>query len=189
MFRDLATLMNSPLRIKALAYILKRPGVEGTPAELASVAGTSKENAAKELAALVRLGMLRSRGSSRDKKYIADEADLLYAPIKNLLVEATTPDDKDIVQAFKGVRGLWLVVAAGVLADEARSAVDLLVVTRNPDEPDLAKAVKKIESLAAVPIRYAVLEVEEYLGRRQAYDRMLRDIFEYAHHVVIERGN
>jgi hypothetical protein len=62
-------------------------------------------------------------------------------------------------------------------------------VTRNPDEPQIAKAVKKIESLAAIPIRYAVLEVEEYLGRRQAYDRMLRDIFEYSHRVILERGS
>jgi len=181
--------MSSPLRIKTLAYILKRTGEEGTASELASVAGTSRENAQKELNALVRLGMLRARGTARDRKFVADEADPLCAPIRTLLLDATTPDDRDVVQAFRGIRGLWLVVSAGYLVNEARSAIDLLIVTRNPDEPNIAKAIKKIESLAAIPIRYSVLEVEEYLGRRQAYDRMLRDIFEYSHRVVLERGS
>jgi len=189
MFRDLATILSSPLRIKALAYILKRPGQEATAAEFASIAGTTKENAQKELNALVRLNMLRTRGTTRDKKFVADEADPLYVPIRNLLLQATTPDDKDILNSFRGIRGLWLLVTAGSLVNEVRSSVDLLIVTRNPDEPQIAKAVKKIESLAAIPIRYAVLEVEEYLGRRQAYDRMLRDIFEYSHRVILERGS
>jgi hypothetical protein len=189
MFRDLSTLMNSPLRIKALAYILKRPDEAGTVPEFASIAGTTKENAQKELQALVRLGMVRSRGAGSDKTFVPDTEDLLYEPLQKLLVDSTTPDAKEIVDAFKGTRGLWLIVAAGVLANEPRSAVDLLIVTRNPEEPGIGKAIKKIESLSAVPIRYAVLEVEEYMGRRQAYDRLLRDIFEYAHEVVLERGS
>lgn len=188
MFRDLSTLMATPLRIKALAYILKRPGEEGTAAEFAAVSGTSKENALKELNALVRLGILRARGTGANRKFIADEADILFEPIRGLLVQATMPDDKEIIQAFRGVRGIWLLVAAGALTNDAHSPVDLLIVTRNPDEPKLGKAVKKIESLAAIPIRYAILEVEEYLGRRQAYDRMLRDMFEYPHRIILERG-
>lgn len=188
MFRDLATLMNSPLRIKALAYILKRPGEEGTAAELAAAVGTTKESALRELNALVRLGMVRARGTARDRKFVAEESDVLYEPIRDLLIRTATPDSKDIIEAFRGVRGLWLLVAAGALMDDARSNVDLLIVSRSPNDAKIAKAVKKVEALAAIPIRYAVLGVEEYLGRRQAYDRMLRDIFEYSHEVVLEKG-
>lgn len=189
MFRDLATLMNSPLRIKALAYILKRPNEEGTAQELASAAGTTREAALRELNALVRLSMVRARGTVRDRKFVPEENDLLYEPIRNLLISATTPDKKDILNAFRGVRGLRLIVTAGALMDDPRSGVDLLVVSRSRSDAAIAKAVKKVEAIAAIPIRYAVLGVEEYEGRKQAYDRMLRDIFEYSHEVVLEKSD
>ena len=188
MFRDLATLMNSPLRIKALAYVLKRPNEEGTASELAAAIGSTRESALRELNALVRLGMVRARGTVRDRKFVPEENDVLYEPVRELLVKTTTPDGKDIVEAFRGVRGLWLVVAAGALMDDNRSEVDLLIVSRSPNDAKIAKAVKKVEVLAAIPVRYAVLGVEEYLGRKQAYDRMLRDIFEYSHEVILEKG-
>lgn len=188
MFRDLSTLMNSPMRIKALAYILKRPNEEGTAKEFAAAAGTTRETALRELNALVRLGMIRSRGTVRDRRFVPEDTDMLYEPIRELLVKATTPDNKDIIEAFRGVRGVRLLVAAGALMDDQRSNVDLLVVSRSPNDQKVAKAVKKLEALAAIPVRYAVLSVDEYEGRRQAYDRMLRDIFEYAHEVVLEKS-
>lgn len=188
MFRDLATLMSSPLRIKALAYILKRPDEEGNAIEFASVAGVSRDAALKELNALMRLGMVRARGTSHNRRFVPNETHPLFAPLRILLVTAATPDDKTIMSAFRGIRGVWLLVAAGALADEMRSSVDLLIVCRNPEDAKIAQAVKKIEAFAAIPIRYSVLEVEEYLGRRQAYDRMLRDIFEYGHRIVLEKG-
>lgn len=188
MFRDLSTLMSSPFRIKALAYILKRPDQEGTAAEFGAAVGVSREVALRELNALVRLGIVRTVGTTRDKKFVPNQTDFLYEPIRTLLVESTTPSSKEIINAFKGVRGLWLLVSSGALVDDPRSEVDLLVVCRNPEEAKIARAVKKIETLSAIPVRYAVMEVDEYLGRRQAYDRILRDIFEYSHEMILERG-
>lgn len=188
MFRDLATLLGSPQRIKALAYVLKHPEGEGIASECAAVTGLSRQVALKELNALVRLDIIRARTANKEKKFFGNENDILFTPLKNLLVDATTPDDKMILGAFRGTRGLWMMVAAGALVDDSHSSVDLLIVCRNPEDAKIAKAVKKIEAYAAIPVRYAVLEVDEYLGRRQAYDRLLRDIFEYSHRVLLERG-
>lgn len=187
MFKDLAYLFQTPLRVKALAYLLKRPGEEGTASELAQVSGTTKQNAQKELNALVKFGVLRERGVGRDKKYVADEQDPWFQSIHDFLITAAAPTDKEITSAFKGIRGIYLLAIAGALLDDGRSSVDLLLVTKDPENPKIARAVKKVETMAAMPVRYAVLEVDEYLERRQAYDRMLRDIFEYAHRILLEK--
>ena len=79
------------------------------------------------------------------------------------------------------------VVAAGILADETRSPLDLLIVTRRPKDQGLKLAVKRGEALSAVPIRYAIMELKEYEDRKQAYDRLIRDTLDFKHRVVIGR--
>lgn len=187
MFRELLTLFGNLTRLKALAYILKRPGESGTASECAAVIGVPREAALKELTALSRLGIVGSRRTASHKVFVSNTSHPLAAPLSTLLFEATTPTDRDILQALKGVRGLVLVVASGILTGESRSSVDLLLVCRNPETARLARSVKRLEALAAVPLRFTVFEVDEYLGRKQAYDRLLRDIFEYRHRIVLER--
>lgn len=187
MFRDLAFLFDTPLRAKALAYLLKRPGEEGDASEFAAVSGVTKAQAQKELNALVKFGVLKSRGVGKDKKYVADEQDPLFHALHNFLIVAAAPTDSEILSAFKGVRGIQLLAVAGALADDGRSSVDMLVVTKDPDNPKIARSVKKVENMAAMPVRYAVLELGEYIERKQAFDRMLRDIFEYSHRILLEK--
>jgi hemin uptake protein HemP len=95
---------------------------------------------------------------------------------------------KSLSDAFRGVPGITLLVASGALVREHRGAIDLLVVTRRPKDARIERAVRQVETKVSLPIRYAVFDTREYEERRVARDRLLRDIFEFEHAVILGRS-
>ena len=187
MFKDVAQICASPLRLKVLTFFIRREGEWGGAADVAATLGAQRASVQRELATLARDGILKTRTVKRMTQYAVNEKDALFMPLFALASSALAPSHKDMSAAFKGLRGVTLVVASGLLAKEPKSSIDLLVVSRSPDVKKIEKAIKKIEALSALPLRYSVMEAGEYAERRQAYDRLLRDIFDYKHDIILER--
>ncbi|MFQ5541098.1 MAG: hypothetical protein ACE5F4_02540 [Candidatus Paceibacteria bacterium] len=186
-FHDIAFLFKKPLRAKIVTYFVRQSGGWASASDVAAVIGSTRAMVAKELPLLASFGLLISKRTKRTAVYRVNEQDELYAPLLRFLTAAATPTDREIVESFRGIRGIRSIIAAGLLADEPKSSVELLIVCRNPNDTKIAKAMKRLESLAAVPLRYAVLEEDEYHNRRQAFDRMLRDLFEFHHRIILEK--
>ncbi len=188
MFNDIVRLLSLASRAKLLKFFLLQPDVRASAATAAGTLGISKDAARRELLALGRAGILVSRGEGRGMTWGVNPAHPLADALTRFLSEATTPADEDIKEAFRGVPGVALVVASGVLVGELRSSVDLLIVVRNPKDPRVAKAIQRLERMIALPLRYAVYETKEYTGRMEARDRILRDVFEFSHRVAQGRA-
>jgi len=188
MFQEISLLFKTPLRAKIVAYFVRRRGEWVPPADVASIVGASKEVTVKEISSLFRFGIIVSR-KIRDKTiYRINEHDMLYEPLARFLAEVAIPTDKEIMNACRGIRGVSLIVAGGLLVNEAQSPVELLIVCKNQKDATIAAAIKKLEMFSATPLRYAVFSAEEYSERRRAYDRMLRDLFEFRHRVVFKKS-
>lgn len=186
MFSDITKLFRTPLRIKLLKYFALQPDERFTITQLASALGAGKRVTQSDVAALQRVGIIVAKAAPGGRVYGWNRAHPRAFAIQNFVVDSTTPDDRIVQNVFRRL-GVHLVIVAGSLADETRSSVDLLVVTKRPRDPRLARAVKKLEAVTAVPIRYAVMEVKEYEARKESYDRLLRDITDFRHRVVLSR--
>ncbi len=186
MFQELSKLFQNPLRIKLVKFFALQPDMHFVPARVASLLGAPRAGVVGEVKALARLKLLRSVRERAGTHYLWNSDHPGSFTIQNFIIDVTTPPDATVLKVFKPLSP-FLVVVAGALANETRGAVDLLVVTKRIHDERIAKAVKKLESVTAVPIRYVVLEVGEYLARREGFDRMLRDVFDFRHRVVIGR--
>lgn len=187
MFKEIINFCSSVTRLKLLKFFAFT-SEERTTATIASMTiGVSKKEVARDVAALARLGILTKRQNGKVTTFAFNRTHPLAESVRQFLGEATLPDDKTLARAFSGVTGVTLLVATGILANETRGAVDLLIVARRPNDAQIEKAVKKAEHLAAVPLRYAVLETKAFRERLEARDRLLRDILEFSHRIVIGR--
>lgn len=155
---------------------------------VASTVGGGRRGMEKELKALVRLEVLTMRKLGKEVLYALNRSFPLLTPLAAFIEATTIPSDAELTGAFRGVRGISLVMVAGVLANEERGSVDLLIVTSRSRDPKVTRAVRRAERLAALPLRYAILEPREYAERLTARDRMLRDILEFKHRVLLGRG-
>ncbi len=187
MFKDLSKLLASPSRLRLIKFFALQPTLRYESADVASAIGISKRSADIELKKLVKTKLLVRKSQGKKVFYSYAEAHPHGEALKVFLEETTLPNDKTITGAFRGVSGTSLVIVTGILVRDSRSPLDLLIVTRRPKHPSIGRAVRRIETLAAIPLRYAVLETGEYKSRLVANDRLLRDVFDYSHKAVIGR--
>ena len=186
MFSDLAKLFASPLRIKLIKYFALQPDERFTAHTVASALSMNRDTVRAEVTALARIGVVTKRPARTGTTFGWNREYPRALMLQNFVIDATTPDDKIVAEVFRTL-GVHLVIVAGALAEETRGSVDLLIVTKRVNDDRIPKAVKKLETMTAVPIRYSVMEVGEYLRRREGYDRLLRDITDFRHRIVLSR--
>jgi len=186
MFRILSTIMSSPLRVRVLTFFFRRVDAEATISEVASTLGSPRSSVSREISALVRLGMLSTRVVQRVGHYRANKAVFFIDELTNFL-SVTTPEPREITAIFRSLRSVSKLVISGLLTNEEKSSLDILVIGKNIKNSQLEKTVKKVEALTALPLRYALFTPEDFKERNDAHDRLLRDVFEYKHEILIDR--
>lgn len=187
MFKDITQLCSSIPRLKLLKFFLFQPDVRITTLVASNTTGIPKAITVRELRALKNYGILTSRTQGKNILWSLNASHPFAVPFRTFLESATLPDDSSIASAFRGVSGITLLVVAGILAGEERGLIDILIVTKKPNNPRIATSVRAVERMSALPLRYAVLEREEYAERLEARDRMLRDVLEFKHRTIIGR--
>jgi hypothetical protein len=184
MFGELTRLFGSPIRIKLLKFFSLQPESKVTAAQVPRLVGANKEQVRTELRALARSGLLLSKVSREGTGYQWNESHRLAPAIAEFLDSAAVPKEDEIASQFKKIPSVIAVIAAGTLVRETRSSVDLLVLSRQPNDDRVAQAVKKLEISSAMPIRFAVMAQREFDDRRESYDRLLRDVLDFKYKVV-----
>ncbi|MES2134632.1 MAG: hypothetical protein V4449_00090 [Patescibacteria group bacterium] len=187
MFKDVVQLCSSIPRLKILKFFLCQPESRATAIVVANTTGVSKEVTARELRALGKYGVLNYRKQGKKIFWSVNSAHPFTVPMSVFLEATTQPNDALITSSFRGVSGITLLVVAGVLTGEERGLIDILIVTKKPNDQKIAVAVRAVERLSALPLRYAVLEKGDYAERLEARDRMLRDVLEFKHRTIIDR--
>lgn len=186
MFKNVAKLFGSPARIKIVKFFVLQPDVKAKAPAVAAIVGISKQDVEKELRALTRVGLLSSRKQGIGATFSLNRSHALTPHLVPFLEKTTRPHERAITDVFRSVKGIVGVVATGALTGEARSPVDLLIVTRRKHAYDqgIAQAVKRVERLISLPLTYAVLERREYAERLEARDRLLRNVFDFEHLIL-----
>lgn len=185
MFQELAELFENSRRAKLLKFFLFQSDIQMSAATAGSAIGIPKAAAEKEARALVRLGLLLKSRQKKNPSLSLNHSHPWLAALKNFFETTTLPDDALIRRTFRGVSGVSLIAATGILANEDRASVDLLVVARKSQAKAAGKAVFKLECAIGLPLRYAVLDAAAYAGRFEANDRLIRDVIEFRHRLIL----
>ena len=94
----------------------------------------------------------------------------------------------NILGALKNTGRLSVVIATGCFMGDVTRPVDLVVVADNVNEDRLLYAIKSLEPLSGREIRYSVFGSPEFSYRLTIQDRLIRDILDYPHKVLLDRA-
>jgi len=198
----LSKLFGTPARVKLLRLFLFNPeGVYGRD-DVVERARVTPAMASKELAALARMGLIKRRtfykesartsgtaaqkrktlGWMLDSKYVYREA------LGTFLHDTLALRDSDVRKRFMSIGPVRVCILSGFLvAGDTESELDVLLVG-NALESDMVDTVMRgLEAECGREIRYAVIPVEEYLYRLRVRDKMLRNILDYPHTVLVDK--
>ena len=107
--------------------------------------------------------------------------------LQNFLINATPVKNKDIPKRLSVAGAIKLIVISGVLIQNWDSRIDILIVGNGIKKSQLETAIKSIESEIGRELRYAVFETQEFKYRMGIYDRLIRDVFDYEHEVILDK--
>jgi len=139
----------------------------------------------RELRLLSSVGFVKKRSAAAQEWYF-NSLFKYTREFEDLLVMSNTFDRRVIIDHFKKSGRLKLVIIAGVFIKNNDSRVDLLIVGEGMKARMVEEGAKKLEALIGTELVYAVFDKKEFAYRVSMYDKLVRDILDFPHEVVLE---
>jgi hypothetical protein len=183
----LMKIFGSSARLKTLRLFLFNQDVGFTLAEVAERTKLAKDVARHEVTELVSAGLLRKKGLATPARYQVNSRFEHLAALDTFIRETTSVRPQNILRGLRRAGTLRLVVLSGLFTSAVEPQIDLLIVGDNLEERALLGAVRSLEAELGREIRYASFATADFRYRRGVYDRLLRDVFDYPHRLLIDK--
>lgn len=183
----LAKLFGSPARLKMLRLFMFNQGTTFDIDTIVARTKLSKEVVRGELADLLAASFLRKKGARAATRYQMNPRFEHREALDTFIRETTSIRPQAIIAALRKAGTLRLVLLSGHFTGILESQVDLLVVGDHLNERALASAVHALEAELGREIRYAFFPTADFRYRLGVYDRLLRDIFDYPHRLLVDK--
>lgn len=194
---DFLTQLIDTTRAKTLRLFALHDKEEFAIGEIAKRVGASVPVAAKEIGALIEMGVVKETlGEGKNERvrkagarYAFNEK-FRYANSLSTFIHDVSPEKfNDVEKALKGIGRLNAIVLSGVFIGDTRRPADLIIVGDFVNDKRLEKAVKSFEPKYGREIRYAVFSTPEFRYRLTIHDKLVRDTLDYPHRVLLNKNN
>ena len=200
----LEKIFGSAAKVKIMRLFLFHPNDVFDADDISTRAKVQRSNIRKELAALEKIDLIRRRSFVKEAKSKRARGKVVFSkkktqgwtlnnkfryirPLQNFLIDMAPLRHGDIIQKFKGVGNVKLLVISGVFIQEFESRVDLLVVGDHLKKGSVENAIKALEAEVGRELVYAMFATDDFRYRYGMYDKLIRDVLDYPHEVVIDK--
>lgn len=200
-------ILGNAARAKILRFLFAAPGECRTADEIAAHSQVQRAAVTRELKALQKLGIVRDTPCEREstaksakgkegapsmKRVPGWAVDTLAEQYRALaaFIRETEPSAQDsIMEKLKGIGRTKLVIASGCFVEEERgpSRLDLLIVGDRINERKVSTALRAAEAQHGREIAYAVFTSDEFKYRYDIRDRLIRDVLDYPHQILVDK--
>lgn len=181
----LGKILGNPARVKIMRLFLLNKSKSFRSKDIANRSRVSSDAVRRELNLLNSVGFIRKSNS------IPSEFSFNYSfkyanAFEELLLRSDSLNKKTILNNFKKVGKMKLMIVAGVFIKNEDSRVDLLIVGDNMKKRKIEEGVRRIEAEVGTELVYAVFDTEDFLYRLKMYDKLVRDILDFPHEVLLQ---
>ena len=184
----LAKLFGSAARVKILRLFLANKSEKFEIDVIAKRTKVQKPTVRKELNALVKIKLLKAAGAAKQRIWAVNMDFEYLKALDNLLLGAGGTDSGFIAKKVTGAGNVKLVVVTGVFMPDAdETEVDMLVVGDKLIKRKLDSAIGDIEASLGRELRFALFGTEDFNYRMNIGDRLVRDVFEFPHEIIVDK--
>ncbi len=178
----LGKILGSPARVKIMRLFLLNRNKSFKSVDIAKRSRVSSDSTRRELKMLESVGFLKKRGQD----YIFDSSFKYTDEFESLLVGADSFDKEVVLDIFKKAGKLKLLIVSGIFIKNKESRVDLLIVGDKISRVKIEEGVRRIEAELGMELSYAVFDTKDFIYRLNMYDKLIRDILDFPHEVVLQ---
>lgn len=193
----LAVLFGSPARVKLLRFFLFNPQRTFSFDEIATRARLVRRTARTELGALERAGVIYRKqtyeevpGQKRKRKvagYTLNSNLAHVVPLQAFFFATAPINNRTMLRHVRKTGVFDFIAAAGVFVGEFDRRVDVLLVSKKVTPAKVEQAMRALEAELGIEIKYAFLDTDEFLYRVGMRDKLVRDVFDYPHQVLVDK--
>lgn len=190
----LSKLFGSVAKVKILRLFLFNPQTVFSSSEISKKAGVRPSSVRKVLNHLDKAGLVKRKPLPKTKKkgkqqkgWVMDTSSPHAGALKNLLMPADALSDFQIEKKIKKVGKVKLIVVSGIFLHSDDTRIDILIVTEGDKTNNLSGIIRDLESHLGTELRYSVLNSDDFMYRRSIGDRLVRDVFECPHRVIVNK--
>lgn len=121
------------------------------------------------------------------KGWVLNDDFVYINALRTFLLTTRNLEHNRILQKLSSSGKLKLVLLAGVFINDPESRVDVLVVGDKLSKGSLANAIKNLESEIGKELNYAFFETDDFKYRIGVYDKLVRDILDYPHKILLDK--
>lgn len=178
----LGKILGSPARVKVMRLFLVNRAGSFSVKEVIKRTRVSKDAVRRELTLLASVGFIKKRGAG----WVFNPVFKYGTEFEDLLLGSDIFSQEAILENFKKIGRIKLLIISGIFIKNRDSRADLLLVGDRLKKSKIEEAVKKIEAELGGELSYVVFDTKEFLYRLDMYDKLVRDILDYPHEVILQ---
>lgn len=181
----LEDIIDSKTDSAVLSFFLVAPQRSFSILEISKRLRVPHLKAAHSLNKLVGHGQLKIFTKRNKKYYLINPKYKLMPEIKSFMQKEGPVYHDELLGAIKKLGNIKAAFLSGIFCGYGSLPVDILLVGK-VNLNKLADFLKAAEKLMGQEINYSIMTPEEFVQRRDTFDRFIRDIFDYRHLVVVD---
>jgi hypothetical protein len=178
----LGKIFGSSARVKIMRLFLLNRGKGFTSKEVVKRSRVNPSVVRRELRLLSSVNFIKKRPTDWSFNSLFKYG----GEFEDLLLNSDTLNRQAILDNFKKVGRIKLLVISGVFIKNHDSRVDLLIVGDKMKRSRIEEGIRKIEAEIGIELVYAVFDTQEFIYRLNMYDKLIRDILDYPHEIVFQ---
>lgn len=199
----LSQLFGSTLRVKMMRLFLFNIGSIFDADYIVGKTGSKIKEIEAEAAFMKKVGLVKQtkvskiitvkKGKKVSEKKVTVKAWTLDTKFEfidaltGFLVKTHSVEYKSMLKKLDRAGKIKAVLVSGVFIQNADARLDMFVVGDGINSSSMEKAIKSIESDMGKDIRYTVLSTQDFSYRVGMNDKLIRDIFDFPHKILIDK--
>ncbi len=181
----LGKILGNSARVKIMRLFLQNKSRGFKNKDIVKRSRVSPDLVRKEIKLLASVGFIKKRSAASLDWYF--NYSFRYADeIEDLLVRSDNLNKEKLLSNFKSVGRVKLLVISGIFIRNNESRVDLLIVGDKMKRGKIDRGIRKLEAEVGAELTYAVFNTKEFIYRLNMYDKLVRDILDYPHEVLLQ---
>lgn len=181
----LGKILGNSARVKIMRLFLLNRSKGFKSKDIVSRSRVGVGTVRQELRLLGSVNFIKKRSSTSPEWYF--NPFFKYAEqFEDLLVRSESLNKQKLLDNFKKVGRVKLLVVSGVFIKNGDSRVDLLIVGDKMKKRKIEEGIKRLEAEIGAELVYATFATKDFIYRLNMYDKLVRDILDYPHEVLLQ---
>lgn len=193
----LARLFGGQARVRIMRLFLLNDENNFELEDIVSRVRVTKANVRKEINALSAIGFIKQKTITKEgyrgskKKVVVWSLDTSFeylSSLRDILVDPSLLLQEDLPQRFRQAGKIKLMIVSGVFIGDKESRVDVMIIGDKLKKNIFQQVIKGLEAEIGKELNYVIFDTEEFKYRLEMYDKLVCDIIDLPHEVLIDNG-